>query len=166
MGVNDINVIKQVAALTEMPIADLKKKWVDLHPKTTPPPFNRMFLVKRLAHRIQELSLGGLPEQEKNRMKRLLTDEPALPIPKKLMGDRLLPGTRLIREWKGQECCCTVLEDGFEYQGRKFGSLSAVANFISGTKWNGLTFWGLKKQEIRACSQSNQPDECAYEIKK
>ncbi|MBF0192889.1 MAG: DUF2924 domain-containing protein, partial [Magnetococcales bacterium] len=42
--------------------------------------------------------------------------------------------------------CCTVLEDGFEYQGRKFGSLSAVANFISGTKWNGLTFWGLKKQ--------------------
>lgn len=143
---NDISVIKQVAALNEMPIADLKKKWVDLHPKTTPPPFNRVFLVKRLAHRIQELSLGGLPEQEKKRMTRLLTDEY---IPKKLMGDRLLPGTRLIREWKGTECCCTVLEDGYEYEGRKFSSLSAVANFISGTKWNGLTFWGIKKQGIR-----------------
>ncbi|MBF0628157.1 MAG: DUF2924 domain-containing protein [Magnetococcales bacterium] len=146
---NDISVIKQVAALTEMPIADLKKKWVDLHPKTEPPPFNRAFLVKRLAHRIQELSLGGLPEQAEKRMERLLTEEATPPIPKQPQGDRLLPGTRLIREWKGQECCCTVLEDGFEYQGRKFGSLSAVANFISGTKWNGLTFWGLKKQEVK-----------------
>lgn len=145
---NTISLIKQVAALTDMPIADLKKKWVDLHPKTEPPPFNRAFLVKRLAHRIQELALGGLTTYEEKRMERLL--EEALPqLPKQTQGDQLTPGTRLIREWKGTQCCCIVLEEGFEYQGRKFGSLSAVANFITGTKWNGLTFFGLKKQEVK-----------------
>ncbi len=140
-----INTIKQVAALPEMSIADLKKKWADLHPATEPPPFNRLFLLKRLAHRIQELSLGGVEERIEKRMERL-ADEDATPAKKVMQDDRLLTGTRLVREWKGVEQCCIVLDDGFECQGRKFSSLSAVANFITGTKWNGRVFWGLKKQ--------------------
>lgn len=142
----NIDVTKQVAALPEMPIADLKKKWTDLQPKIATSPFQRVFMSKRLAHRIQELSLGGLPEMTEIRMDRLAreVDEPQLP--KWLPGERLLPGTQLIRDWKGVSFCCTVLNDGFECQGRKFRSLSSVANFITGTKWNGLVFFGLKKQ--------------------
>ncbi len=141
-----INIIKQVADLQEMPIADLKKKWTELHPKTDPPPFNRQFLVRRLGHRIQELSLGGVPERTEKRMDRLANEEDTPELPRRLPGDRLLPGTRLVRDWKGVEYCCIVLDDGFECQGRKFGSLSSAANFITGSKWNGRVFFGLKKQ--------------------
>ncbi|MBF0339497.1 MAG: DUF2924 domain-containing protein [Magnetococcales bacterium] len=142
----NIDIIKQVAALSEMPTADLKKKWTDLHPKTEPPPFNRTFLVRRLAHRIQDLALGGVVARTDKQMDRLANEEGAPQERKRPPGEQLFPGTQLIREWKGAEHCCTVLDDGFEYQGRKFGSLSAVANFITGTRWNGRVFWGLKKQ--------------------
>jgi hypothetical protein len=57
-----------------------------------------------------------------------------------------IAGTRLIREWKGVEHCVTVLDDGYEYQGRPFKSLSAIARAITGTRWNGLLFFGLKNQ--------------------
>jgi Protein of unknown function (DUF2924) len=60
--------------------------------------------------------------------------------------DRPITGTRLIREWQGVEHCVTVLDDGFEYQGRHYRSLSAIARAITGTRWNGLIFFGLKNQ--------------------
>ncbi len=145
---NNISVIKQVAALPGMPTGELKKMWADLH-KAEPPPFNRMFLVRRLAHRIQELSMGGMDAQLEKRLERIDAGDESALQERKPPGERLLPGTRLVREWKGVEHCCMVMEDGFEYQGRKFGSLSAVATAITGTKWNGLTFFGLKKQEVK-----------------
>jgi hypothetical protein len=74
---------------------------------------------------------------------------PTQKIDKRPAGEKLLSGTRLVREWKGVEHCCTILADGFEYQGRRFKSLSAVANHITGTKWNGKVFFGLKKQGVR-----------------
>ncbi|MBF0311688.1 MAG: DUF2924 domain-containing protein [Magnetococcales bacterium] len=55
------------------------------------------------------------------------------------------PGARLIREWQGVEYVVTVLDDGFEYQGRKFKSLSSVAKAITGTHWSGPLFFGLRK---------------------
>ena len=58
--------------------------------------------------------------------------------------DQLLPGTMLIREWNGERHEVMVLDGGFEYQGRKFRSLSAVAKHITGTKWNGPLFFGLR----------------------
>ncbi|MBF0213398.1 MAG: DUF2924 domain-containing protein [Magnetococcales bacterium] len=143
---NSIEVIRQVAALPGMTIAELKKLWTDLH-QTEPPAFNRTFLEKRLAYRLQEVAHGGLKRESEKRLERMAVSgvEP-LQEPKRPPGEQLLPGTKLVREWKGEEHRCTVLSDGFEYQGRKFGSLSAVANFITGTKWNGFVFFGMKKQ--------------------
>jgi Protein of unknown function (DUF2924) len=57
---------------------------------------------------------------------------------------RPLPGTRLVREWQGVQHVVTVLADGFEYEGRLYKSLSAVARHITQTRWNGWTFFGLK----------------------
>ena len=145
-SISNISVIKRVAALPGMPIDELKKLWMDLN-KTEHPPYNRVFLVKRLAYRLQELSLGGLREQTVKRLERLADEEESILQGRKPPHEeQLLPGTYLVREWKGEEHRCMVLENGFEYQGRKFGSLSAVANFITGTKWNGLVFFALKKQ--------------------
>jgi hypothetical protein len=58
--------------------------------------------------------------------------------------DKPIAGTRLIREYQGVEHSVTVLRDGFEYQGRPYQSLSAIARAITGTRWNGWTFFGLK----------------------
>ena len=140
----NINVIKQVAILPEMTTDELKQMWKKYH-KTTPPPFNRVFLIKRLAYRIQELAYGGLSKETEQRLDGLASDEngQSSKMPAK---EQILPGTRLVRGWKGVEHSCTVLDDGFEYQGRRFKSLTAVANFITGSRWNGLVFFGLKKQ--------------------
>ena len=142
---NKISVIKQVAALPGMSIGELKSIWRKFN-ETEPPPFNRAFLVKRLSYQIQEFSLGGLEKETEERLERLAKED-EIKIDKSPTGEKLLPGTRLVREWKGCEHCCTALEDGFEYQGRRFKSLSAVANHITGTKWNGFVFFGLRKQK-------------------
>ena len=64
--------------------------------------------------------------------------------------DRPIAGTRLLREYQGVECAVTVLANGFEWQGRPYKSLSAIARAITGTRWNGLTFFGLKNRRSAA----------------
>ncbi len=146
----NIGVIKQVAAIQAMTATELRKAW-QTYFETEPPPFNRTFLVKRLAYRVQELALGGLSAQTEKRMARMAVEEDTSTEKRKVPGEQLLAGTRLVREWKGAQHSCMVLDDGgFEYQGRRFGSLSAVANAITGTKWNGLVFFALKKQGEKA----------------
>ena len=63
--------------------------------------------------------------------------------------DRPITGTRLLREWQGVEQIVTVTADGFEWQGRPYKSLSAIARAITGTRWNGWTFFGLKNHRGR-----------------
>ena len=64
--------------------------------------------------------------------------------------DMPIAGTRLLREYQGVEHAVTVLADGFEWQGRPYKSLSAIARAITGTRWNGLTFFGLKNRRSAA----------------
>ena len=61
--------------------------------------------------------------------------------------DRPIAGTRLIREWKGVEHTVTVLDNAYEYQGRPYKSLSAIARAIAGTRWNGWVFFGVRRSE-------------------
>jgi hypothetical protein len=67
---------------------------------------------------------------------------------KNSFNERPVAGTRLIREWQGIDHCVTVWTDSFEYQGRKYKSLSAVARAITGTQWNGWSFFGLKRNQV------------------
>jgi hypothetical protein len=66
-------------------------------------------------------------------------------VRRKRADDRPIAGTRLIREWKGVEHTVTVLDDGYEYQGRPYKSLSAIARAIAGTRWNGWVFFGVRR---------------------
>jgi len=137
--------LAQVAALPEKSTAELKQLWRELYDRE-PPPYNRPFLVKRLAYRIQELAFGGLSARAEAKLKALVAEEDRrvkgkLPLRK---SDRPISGTRLIRAWQGVEHTATVLDDGFEYQGRKYKSLSAIARAITGTRWSGPLFWGLR----------------------
>ena len=141
-------VLTRVAALKTLPIPALKAQWRDLF-ESEPPPYNRRFLEHRLAYRIQELVYGGLKPETVARL-RVLAEELDGGDPanrRRHHQDRPIAGTRLIREWQGVDHCVTVRDDGYEYQGRPFKSLSAVARAITGTRWNGWTFFGVKNRK-------------------
>ena len=135
----------QLVALKTMPIAALKQKWRDLFDRE-PPPYNRRFLESRLAYRIQELAYGGLKPETVATLEKI-ADEIENEAPRKKQRwnhHRPVIGTRLIREWQGVEHCVTVRKDNFEYQGRPYTSLSYIARTITGSRWNGWVFFGLK----------------------
>lgn len=145
----DEPLLARLAALKTAPIPDLKAQWRDLF-ESEPPPYNRTFLESRLAYRIQELAYGGLAATTIARLENMAEDFEATKGRRKKEHDRPIAGTRLVREWKGVEHCVTVREDGFEYQGRPYQSLSAVARAITGTRWNGHLFFGLKNHRTKA----------------
>lgn len=137
-------VLSRLAALKTTSTPDLKAMWRQLF-DSEPPPYNRRFLESRLAYRIQELAYGGLKPETIERLD-ALADELDQPNKRARPAERPLAGTRLIREWQGVEHSVTVRVDGFEYQGRPYKSLSAIARSITGTRWNGWVFFGLKNQ--------------------
>jgi hypothetical protein len=142
------SVLAQLAALKGLPTQELKRRWRELF-DTEPPPYNRGFLQSRLAYRIQELAYGGLKPEIVERLDALaaaLDDGDPARRRRRPAHDRPIAGTRLVREWQGVEYCVTVRDEGYEYQGRPYRSLSAIARAITGTRWNGWVFFGLKNQ--------------------
>ena len=141
------DVLGRLAALTTMATPDLKQQWRDLF-GTEPPPYNQKFLSNRLAYRVQELAYGGLKPSTIARLEALgeQLDGGNLAI-RRIRADRKpTAGTTLVREYQGVEHRVTVRADDYEYQGRMYRSLSAIARAISGTTWNGLVFFGLKNR--------------------
>jgi hypothetical protein len=135
----------RLAALKTAPTAELKAQWRELF-ATEPSPFNRRYLESRLAYRIQELAYGGLKPETIRRLEELGDELDGGNLTKRRIRGDLKPivGTRLIREWQGTEQIVTVTQDGFDWQGRPYKSLSAIARAITGTRWNGWVFFGLK----------------------
>ena len=141
----------RLAALKATPTPALKQLWRELF-DSEPPPFNRRYLESRLAYRIHELAYGGLKPETIRRLERLgeeLDGGDKRKRGMRLDRDRPITGTRLLREWQGVEQIVTVTADGFEWQGRPYKSLSAIARAITGTRWNGWVFFGLKNHRGR-----------------
>ncbi len=141
----DEPILARLAALKAMSVKDLKTEWQALF--DAPAPNNsRTFLEGRLAYRIQELTYGG-PDKQTRRLLDLLADEVEGTLTRKAqIADPRNPvvGTKLIREWNGVAHTVTVLREGFDWDGRRYKSLSAVARAITGTRWNGYRFFGLR----------------------
>ena len=137
----------RLAALKTTSTPDLKQQWRELF-ETEPPAFNRRYLESRLAYRIQELAYGGLKPETIKRLEMLGEQLDGGNITLRRIRADLKPitGTKLIREWQGIEQTVTVLADGYEWQGRPYRSLSSVARAITGTRWNGWIFFGLKSR--------------------
>ena len=141
-------ILARLAALKSMSVNDLKAEWQAMF--DAPAPNNsRTFLESRLAYRIQELTYGG-PDKQTRRLLDLLADEVEGTLARKAqIADPRNPvvGTKLIREWDGVAHTVTVLKDGFEWGGQRYKSLSAVARAITGTRWNGYRFFGLRERK-------------------
>ena len=104
-------------------------------------------MLSRLAYKVQELHFGGLKPTTRAKLDRLADGLDPKQVRKRGPA-RLIAGTRLCREWQGVEHTVTTLADGgFDYAGRRFASLSAVARTITGTQWNGPLFFGLRSRK-------------------
>ena len=132
-----------VASLDALSHAELKRRFEDLYGSTGPTRMSRKLLRLAVAYRIQEQAYGGLDRRTRRRLDRITSDlAEGRPIAR--AAPNIKPGTRLLREWNGALHEVTVLEDGVEYDGQTWPSLSAVAREITGTRWSGPRFFGLK----------------------
>ena len=142
---DNAQVLARLAALKEMSVRELKADWAKLF-GTEAPNNSRPFLEQRLAHRIQELTFGGLSKPARQLLDALADEVEGKKVRKSVISDPRNPviGTRLVREWNGVEHVITVLRDGFDWQGQHYKTLSAIARKITGTQWNGYRFFGLR----------------------
>ena len=151
---------ERIAQFKAMTVSQLREEWVRYYGEETRTR-NRDYLWKRLAWRIQELEFGGLSDAAKARIEEINRDNPWVrhqiprgfaatletvgPAPRR--DSRLpAPGSTLARRYKDQDVRVTVLADGFEWDGRRFDSLSEAAFAVTGSKWNGWLFFGLTKR--------------------
>lgn len=134
----------KLKALPETSITDLRCHWRRLY-RSPPPALGRDLLVLGIAWKLQVEALGGLSAATKRRLADLGAAMDTKGDLAKTRTARLRPGARLMRVWQGQTHSVLVLDEGFEWQGERHASLSAIARKITGTSWSGPRFFGLDK---------------------
>jgi len=136
--------MSEIADLATLSLEDLRARWVTALGAPPPKLRTRELLSLALAYRLQARADGDLSTKTRRRIaelaRRFQEDRKFTPTP----GPALRPGAALIKEWRGVRHEVWVTDDGFSYRGDPFGSLSEVAQHITGTRWNGLVFFGLK----------------------
>lgn len=137
--------IPKLEELPHLTRPELVEAWVGCFGKPPPKNSSRKFLVSALAWELQARRFGGLKPDVQRRLKRLARElKASKTLSVRSSTPRFRPGTRLVREWQGKAHRVTVLEDGFEYRERRYSSLSRIAREITGTRWSGPAFFGLK----------------------
>jgi Protein of unknown function (DUF2924) len=149
---------QKIAALADLTTQQLRTEWRRLY-RNHPPRLSRDLLVRTIAYRLQELAYGGLSKATQRRLialtKELGTNGGIAADP----GPRVRPGARLVREWRGRTHTVVVTEDGFEFAGKNYSSLSKIAQAITGAHWSGPRFFGLNRSEVGG----GQPELCTRE---
>jgi hypothetical protein len=132
--------------LALMPIAQLRLRYREVFRSDTPKAFGPDLLRRSIAHRIQEKAYGGLPRPAQRLLDQMMKAYAAKPSGKIVLPRRIKPGSVLVREWKGKSHRVMVLADGFAYDGMTYSNLSEIAVLITGTRWNGPRFFGLRSK--------------------
>jgi hypothetical protein len=157
-------IAKEVAALADLAVNQLREKWVEVWNEPCRSR-NKDYLRKRIAWKIQANAYGGLSQRALQRAAELADESflntrmdrmPPLQPDGRTVQDHIhapgdsripAPGAVIVREYKGRRLLVAVLENGFEFEGRVFRSLSAIAKEVTGAHWNGVHFFGLKGRE-------------------
>ena len=134
----------EIAAMASLGIGDLKSRWRELYDTEPPPRISRQLLIRAIAYRLQEKVFGGLVPATRRLLERV-ADDLSPNHARVSQARKAAPGTLLIREWRGVAHQVTVHDDGIGYRGKRYGSLSEVARLITGTRWSGPLFFGLRK---------------------
>ncbi len=139
-----VDLATKLAALPEMAAVDLRAEWRRLHRAHPPQRIGRHLLELGVAWKLQERVYGGFSAAMKCRLAELAKTMDEKGDLAKTRAVQLKPGVKLVREWRGETHDVLVLEDGFQWRGQRWRSLSAIAREISGTHWSGPRFFGLQ----------------------
>jgi Protein of unknown function (DUF2924) len=143
--VPDPNIEQEISRIQTMKIAELRALW-RVRMKCEPPKaFGPDLLRRSLAQRLQERAYGGLDPTTARLLNQLIAQS-AKNAGKIVLPRRTKPGTVMVREWKGKRHSVTVSADGFIFDGQNYDSLSEIARLITGTRWNGPRFFGLRSK--------------------
>ena len=135
---------REIAALSDATVADLKRRWRSLYGTEPPSRISRELLTRALAYRLQERGFGGLKPSTRRLLERVGEGGSFSQVMRVGSHRKAAAGTVLIREWQGTSHRVSVLDDAVIYRGRRYKSLSEVARVITGTRWSGPLFFGLK----------------------
>ncbi len=159
LNVTDQNadIESELAALSKAPIRELRDRWRVLFRTEPPAVFGPDLLRRSITHRLQERRYGGLSpavQRQLNQIIKAMADKPSgqIELPR-----RIKTGAVLVRTWKDKSHRVMVLDTGFGYEGRVYPSLSEIARLITGTRWNGPKFFGLRTTKATSTATNDEP---------
>jgi hypothetical protein len=141
---SDPAVEDELGRLATLPIAQLRLRYAQLFRTDPPKAFGPDLLRRSIAHQIQEKAYGGLTRSAQRLLDQMVKAYAAKPGGRIVLARRIKPGSILVREWKRKSHRVVVLAEGFAYDGKTFSNLSEIAVLITGTRWNGPRFFGLR----------------------
>jgi Protein of unknown function (DUF2924) len=150
----DPEVEAELVRLPRMPIVDLRNRYRKLFQTEPPNAFGPDLLRRSIAHRIQERAYGGLSREHQRLLNQLVRSAREKPNGRLELPRQIKPGSELARTWNRRTYRVVVLEKGFAWEGRTYSSLSEIALEITGIKWNGPRFFGLRSSANGGDQQS------------
>ena len=125
--------------LRSVTIFELRQEWRHLHRMSPPKRLSRDLLIRGIAYKLQEAAYGGLTKAELRQLIKLGTARSGTAAPT----TKLNPGSKIVRDWHGATHVVIVQKSGFEWNGKQYKSLTAIAREITGVRWSGPRFFGL-----------------------
>jgi Protein of unknown function (DUF2924) len=149
----------EIAHLRGLDLKGLRSRWQSVFQRPPPDHLPRHLLFAIIAYRIQAESFGDLDHETEQVLDRTFSNETGAAVSSRLVSfdqkrTELTPGTVLVREWDRRSQRVMVMADGFSWNGQTYDSLSKVAFAITGTKWNGPRFFGLRDKEDRSLAEA------------
>ena len=135
----------EIAGLVDRSTQELRRAWRTLHHSGPPLGLSRDLIIRGLADKLQQRAHGG-PSRALQRRVRILEDEFERGVCSFDPGGMLKTGATLVRQWRGHTHTVLVREEGFEYEGQRYRSLTVIAERITGAHWSGPRFFGLGKR--------------------
>jgi DUF2924 family protein len=149
-----INVANELARLSALTIFELRGEWRRLHRMPPPMRLSRDLLIRGIIYQLQERAYGGLSTATARKLEQAGADPLSRGAAKPTQPISLKPGTRLAREWRGVTHMVLIHADGIEWRGQRYRSLSLVAREITGARWSGPRFFGLRRRQLDSYSSA------------
>ena len=143
--IDDTALEAEIGRLPALSLLELRNRWKALFGHSAPKSLRRSFLARAIAYQMQVEAYGGLPLPTKRRLREIANAVRNGDANAVAGSFPIKPGTQMIRQWQDTTHTVTALAEGFEWNGRTYKSLSAVAHAITGTNWNGFAFFGIKR---------------------
>jgi hypothetical protein len=152
--VPNLSITDHLSSLPRLHKEALTQLWQEFFKADPPLPMRKELMVQFLAYRMQEQEFGALSGRSQRRLRELAV---AIGNDRNMSSSRrpaIKPGTRLVRQWKDQVHIVNVEEGSYEYSGTRYDSLSEIARLITGTRWSGPLFFGLKNKAVKNSNEA------------